>query len=71
MKKVYFDICRYYILGKNQSSTEVYSSKRADVLRSLKILEKLGLVRTQVAADKFIYNHYMPCYYFEGKWIYD
>jgi len=71
VKKVYFDICRYYILGKNQSSTEVYSSKRADVLRSLKILEKLGLVRTQVAADKFIYNHYMPCYYFEGKWIYD
>lgn len=70
VKKVYLDICLYYILDKNQSSTEVYSSKRADVLRSLKILEKLGLVRTQVAADKFIYNHYMPCYYFEGKWIY-
>ena len=71
VKKVYFDICRYYILGKNQSSTEVYSSKRADVLRALKILEKLGLVRTQVTTDKFIYSHYVPRYYFEGKWIYD
>lgn len=71
VKKVYLDICLYYILDKNQSSTEVYSSKRADVLRALKILEKLGLVRTQVTTDKFIYSHYVPRYYFEGKWIYD
>lgn len=70
-KNIYFDLCKYYISGKDQSSTEVYSSKRADVLRSLKILEKLGLVRTQKTTDKFIYNHYMPRYYFEGKWIYD
>ena len=71
VKKIYFDLCLYYILDKNQSSTEVYSSKRADVLRALKILEKLGLVRTQVTTDKFIYSHYVPRYYFEGKWIYD
>lgn len=71
VKKIYFDLCRYYISGKDQSSTEVYSSKRADVLRALKILEKLGLVRTQVTTDKFIYSHYVPRYYFEGKWIYD
>lgn len=71
VKKIYFDICRYYILGKNQNSTELYSSKRADILRALKILEKLGLVRTQMTTDKFIYSHYVPRYYFEGKWIYD
>lgn len=70
VKKVYLDICQYYILGKNQNNIQISFEKRADVLRSLKILEKLGLVRTQMAADKFIYNHYMPRYYFEGKWIY-
>ena len=70
VKKVYLDICQYYILGKKQNNIQISFEKRADVLRSLKILEKLGLVRTQMAADKFIYNHYMPRYYFGGKWIY-
>ncbi len=71
VKKIYFDLCRYYISGKDQNSTEIYSSKRADILRALKILEKLGLVRTQTTNDQFIYSHYVPRYYFEGKWIYD
>ena len=71
VKKIYFDLCRYYISGKAQNSTEIYSSKRADILRALKILEKLGLVRTQTTNDQFIYSHYVPRYYFEGKWIYD
>lgn len=70
VKKVYLDICLYYILDKKQNNIQISFEKRADVLRALKILEKLGLVRTQMAADKFIYNHYMPRYYFEGKWIY-
>ena len=39
VKKIYFDLCRYYISGKDQNSTEIYSSKRADILRALKILE--------------------------------
>lgn len=69
VKKIYFDLCRYYISGKDQNSTEIYSSKRADILRALKILEKLGLVRTQTTNDQFIYSHYVPRYYFEGKWI--
>lgn len=67
VKKIYFDLCRYYISGKDQNSTEIYSSKRADILRALKILEKLGLVRTQTTNDQFIYSHYVPRYYFEGK----
>ena len=71
VKKIYFDLCRYYISGKDQNSTEIYSSKRADILRALKILEKLGLVRTQATNDQFIYSHCVPRYYFEGKWIYD
>lgn len=71
VKKIYFDLCRYYISDKDQNSTEIYSSKRADILRALKILEKLGLVRTQTTNDQFIYSHYVPRYYFEGKWIYD
>lgn len=71
VKKIYFDLCRYYISGKDQNSTEIYSSKRADILRALKILEKLGLVRTQTTNDQFIYSHCVPRYYFEGKWIYD
>ena len=71
VKKIYFDLCRYYISGKDQNSTEIYSSKRADILRALKILEKFGLVRTQTTNDQFIYSHYVPRYYFEGKWIYD
>ena len=71
VKKIYFDLFRYYISGKDQNSTEIYSSKRADILRALKILEKLGLVRTQTTNDQFIYSHYVPRYYFEGKWIYD
>ena len=40
-------------------------------VRALKILEKLGLVRTQTTNDQFIYSHCVPRYYFEGKWIYD
>ena len=71
VKKIYFDLCRYYISGKDQNSTEIYSSKRADILRALKILEKLGLVRTQTTNDQFIYSHCVPRYYFEGKWLYD
>lgn len=27
VKKIYFDLCRYYISGKDQNSTEIYSSK--------------------------------------------
>ena len=71
VKKVYLDICRYYILDKKQNNIQISFEKRADVLRSLKILEKLGLVRTQTTNDQFIYSHYVPRYYFEGKWIYD
>lgn len=71
VKKIYFDLCRYYISGKDQNSTEIYSSKRADILRALKILEKLAWLGLKRQNDQFICSHCVPRYYFEGKWIYD